>query len=95
MRSKNIPAECINSEQETAANRAILERAKKGQLKVLYIAPERQEDQAWLEAVRRINLAMVVIDEAHCISVWEHDFRPAFRRIINLVRLLTKNFPGK
>jgi len=93
LRSKNISAECINSEQETATNRAILERAKKGQLQVLYIAPERQEDQAWLEAVRRINLAMIVIDEAHCISVWGHDFRPAFRRIISLVRLLPKNFP--
>ncbi|MCI0693286.1 RecQ family ATP-dependent DNA helicase [candidate division KSB1 bacterium] len=93
LRSKNISAECINSEQETATNRAILERAKKGQLKVLYIAPERQEDQAWLEAIRRISLAMVVIDEAHCISIWGHDFRPAFRRIINLVRLLPKNFP--
>lgn len=93
LRSKNISAECINSEQETAANHAILERAKKGQLKVLYIAPERQEDPAWLEAVRRINLAMIVIDEAHCISVWGHDFRPAFRRIINLVRLLPQNFP--
>ena len=93
LRSKNISAECINGEQETAANHAILERAKKGQLKVLYIAPERQEDQAWLEAVQRINLAMIVIDEAHCISVWGHDFRPAFRRIISLVRLLPKNFP--
>jgi len=93
LRAKGIAAECINSEQEAKTNTAILERAKQGQLKVLYIAPERQEDQAWLEAVRRIDLAMIVIDKAHCISAWGHDFRPAFRRIINLVRLLPQNFP--
>lgn len=40
-----------------------------------------------------MNLAMVVIDEAHCVSVWGHDFIPAFRRIINLVNLLPRNYP--
>jgi ATP-dependent DNA helicase RecQ len=40
-----------------------------------------------------MNLSMVVIDEAHCISVWEHDFRPAFKRIINPVKLLPKGLP--
>jgi len=93
LKSINIEAACVNSEQEPDENSNILDKAKNGQLKILYIAPERQENQEWLDAVRLMNLAMVVIDEAHCISVWDHDFRPTFRRIINLVKLLPQNFP--
>ena len=88
-----IPAKCINSEQEAAENEAVIKEAKDGKLKLLYIAPERQENDQWIEATRSMNLKMVVIDEAHCISIWGHDFRPAFRRIINLVKLLPTGFP--
>ncbi len=93
LKSIGISAACINSEQDQQQNSEILEKAKQNKIKILYIAPERQENQEWIEAVRQMNLAMVVIDEAHCISVWGHDFRPAFRRIINLVKLLPENFP--
>ena len=87
-----IAAGCVNSEQEPEENTKLLEQAQQGKIKILYIAPERQENLEWLEAVRGMNLSMVVIDEAHCISIWGHDFRPAFRRIINLVKLLPARF---
>ena len=88
-----IAAKCINSEQTPEENTQIINAAKEGKIKILYIAPERQENSEWIEATRQMNLSMVVVDEAHCISVWGHDFRPAFKRIINLVKLLPKGLP--
>ncbi|MDO4164063.1 MAG: RecQ family ATP-dependent DNA helicase [Bacteroides sp.] len=93
LNAKGIPARYINSEQTQEENAQSIQDALEGNIKILYIAPERQENQEWIEATRRMKLAMIVIDEAHTISVWGHDFRPAFRRIINLVNLLPKDMP--
>lgn len=93
LNSKGISARYINSEQSPEENSATIQAALNGEIKILYIAPERQENQEWIEATRRMNLSMVVIDEAHTISVWGHDFRPAFRRIINLIKLLPQDLP--
>jgi ATP-dependent DNA helicase RecQ len=93
LNSLGISAKCVNSEQTPEENSQIISDAKAGKIKILYIAPERQENSEWIEATRQMNLSMVVVDEAQCISVWGHDFRPAFRRIINLVNLLPKGLP--
>ena len=93
LKALGINARCINSGQTDEENEQAISDALRGDVKILYIAPERQENQTWIDAVRRMRLSMIVVDEAHTVSVWGHDFRPAFRRIINLVRLLPPDMP--
>src|SRR5579883_2138964 len=88
-----IPAAILSSDFSRSANQDTLEMALAGKIKLLYITPERLQNALWKSYVDRLQISMVVIDEAHCISTWGHDFRPDFRRIGRLIQAIPATTP--
>src|SRR6266567_428390 len=89
-----IPSAIVSSDFSEDENKATLEQAVAGSFKLLFIAPERLDNLNWQTYVPRMSISMIVIDEAHCISTWGHDFRPHYRRIVRLLTALPDNTPG-
>ena len=85
-----IPATFINSTLSSEEVRETMEEVLNGQYRMLYIAPERLESQAFLNQLKKVKVPLIAVDEAHCISQWGHDFRPSYRAIHRLKDVFTK-----
>lgn len=81
LRQVGIPAILINSSLNSNELAESLRAVDSGEVKLLYVAPERFDNAGFLERAAGWNLALLAVDEAHCVSQWGHDFRPAYLRI--------------
>ena len=86
--ASGVAAAYINSSLTMNQTRKVLENARQGKYKIIYVAPERLDVPEFLDFAQKSSLSMVTIDEAHCVSQWGQDFRPSYLKINDFIDAL-------
>ena len=86
LQANGIPAGFINSTQTQAEFSQVVKRVRGDEIKLLYVAPERATESRFFEFLGTLDVGLIAIDEAHCVSEWGHEFRPAYRELASLRR---------
>lgn len=81
LQSIGIEAEYLSAELDDSEQEIIYEKAIRGDIKILYISPERLSNSIFLKKIMEVGLSFIAVDEAHCISEWGQDFRPSYQHI--------------
>ena len=87
--ARGIKATYMHAGLSMSEHRRVLEKCQNGNYKFLYVSPERLQSQSFLDRIKHLDVSLIVVDEAHCISQWGYDFRPSFLNIA----MLRKVFP--
>ncbi|UCC97470.1 MAG: DNA helicase RecQ [Phycisphaerales bacterium] len=88
LRECGVPAARVDSSLELDEQRAVLAAVRSKKLKLLYMSPERLVSERTIELLKQMQLSCVAVDEAHCVSMWGHDFRPEYRQLGLLKKIL-------
>ena len=86
--NRKIKAAYLHSGLSVSEKRKVIEKCIFGKYKFLYVSPERLQSESFVDQMRDLNISLIVVDEAHCISQWGYDFRPSFLKIANLRKSL-------
>ena len=89
LKANGVPAGLLNSTLSPDESAQVQDQARRGELKMLYVAPERLTLPGFQRFLRSLEISLIAIDEAHCISEWGHDFRPDYRNL----KALREGFP--